>query len=145
MQLPPLMSEHPRGLQVVLVGVVPAIYGAITGYFLGVSEPVYLVLSILGILGGFAAGFDHLGAAAGARRGIVAGLVFGAFILIAHELHGADAKAQLPEPAILLVVLTTVLAIAFAAIGGWARGRVDRRDGGSAGGRPGSEAAGPPA
>jgi len=121
------MSEHPRGVQVLLVAIVPALYGAITGYFLGVSEGVYLALSIVGILGGFAAGFDHFGAAAGARRGIAAGLIFGAAILIAHELHGEDAKAHLPEPAILLVVITTVLGIAFAAIGGWARERLDRR------------------
>ena len=126
-RLPPLMSEHPRGTQILLMGVVPAIYGAITGFFLGVSEPVYVVLSLLGILGGFAAGFDHLGAGAGARRGIIAGLVFGGFILIAHELHGKDAKAELPEPAILLVVITTVLAVGFAALGGWLRQRAARR------------------
>ena len=126
-RLPPLMSEHPRGVQVLLVAIVPALYGAITGYFLGVSEGVYLALSIVGILGGFAAGFDHFGAGAGARRGIAAGLIFGAAILIAHELHGEDAKAHLPEPAILLVVITTVLGIAFAATGGWARERLDRR------------------
>ena len=121
------MSEHPLGLQIVLVGIVPAVYGAITGYFLGVSEPVYLVLSILGILGGVAAGFDHVGAKAGARRGIAAGAIFGASILIAHELHGEEAKADLPEPAILLIVVTTVLAVGFAAIGGWARGRAERK------------------
>lgn len=127
MRLPPLMSENPRSVQVLLVGVVPAVYGAITGYFLGVAEGVYLVLSIIGILGGFAAGFDHFGASAGGRRGFAAGLIFGAFILIAHELHGEEAEAHLPEPAILLVVITTVLGIAFAAIGGWARTRVDQR------------------
>ena len=127
MRLPPLMSEHPRAVQVLLVGVVPAIYGAITGYFLGVSEGVYLALSIVGILGGFAAGFDHFGAGPGAQRGVAAGLIFGAAILIAHEIHGEEAKAHLPEPAILLVVITTVLGIAFAAIGGWARARVDAR------------------
>jgi hypothetical protein len=121
------MSEHPLGLQILLVGVVPAVYGAITGYFLGVSEPVYLVLSVVGIVGGVAAGFDHLGAKAGALRGIAAGSIFGASILIAHEIHGEPAKADLPHPGILLIVLTTVLAVAFASIGGWARARAERK------------------
>jgi hypothetical protein len=103
-RLPPLMSEHPLALQITLVGVVPAAYGALTGYFLGVSESVYLVLSVVGIVGGVAAGFDHLGAKA-----------------------GADAKADLPHPAILLIILTTVLAVAFASVGGWARARAERK------------------
>ncbi len=123
----PLLSEHPRPLQFVLVFVLPALFGLLTGYFLGVSEPVYLILSIIGIVGGIGAGYDHLGAAAGAKRGVIAGSVFGASILIAHEIHGASAKAHLPEPAILLVVLTTVLAILFAALGGWLRKRHVRK------------------
>jgi hypothetical protein len=122
-----LLVEHPRWLQALLVVVVPAVYGAITGYFLGVSEGTYLALSIIGIVGGIGAGFDHVGAVAGAKRGVIAGSVFGAAILIAHEVHGEDAEAHLPEPAILLVVLTTVLAICFAAFGGWLRERVTAR------------------
>jgi hypothetical protein len=121
--LPPLLAEHPRGLQVLLAGVVPVIYGAVTGLFLGVSEGTYLVLSIIGILGGIGAGFDHLGPGAGARRGVLAGLLFGGSILLAHEIHGADAKADLPDPAILLVAVTTLLGAAFGAIGGWLRSR----------------------
>lgn len=127
MRLPPLLKEHPRWLQVQLALVLPALFGALTGYFLGVSEGVYLVLSITGVVGGIGAGFDHLGAAAGAKRGLLAGSVFGAAILIAHEIHGEEAKAHLPEPAILLVVITTVLGIGFAALGGWLRERASRR------------------
>ena len=123
MALPPLLDEHPRSVQVILAIVVPAVYGAVTGYFLGVSEGTYLVLSILGVLGGIGAGFDHVGAGAGAKRGVLAGLVFGSAILIAHEIHGAEAEAHLPEPAILLVVVTTVLGAAFGALGGVLRGR----------------------
>lgn len=126
-RLPPLLAEHPRSVQFLLAVALPAAYGALTGYFLGRSEPVYLILSLIGVLGGVGAGFDHLGAAAGARRGIVAGSVFGAFILIAHEIDGATAKAYLPEPAILLVLITTALAIGFAAAGGWLRNRAQLR------------------
>jgi DNA uptake protein ComE-like DNA-binding protein len=124
----PLLSEHPRSVQILLAVVVPALYGALTGYLLGVNEAVYTALSLIGIVGALGAGFDHVGAKAGAARGVVAGSVFGASILIAHEIHGADAKAHLPEPAIVLVVVTTVFAIGFAALGGWLRQRVMRRE-----------------
>lgn len=127
MKLPPLLSEHPRWLQALLAVIVPAAYGALTGYYLGVSESTYLILSAIGIVGGVGAGFDHFGARSGASRGVLAGSVFGAAILIAHEIHGAEAKADLPDPAILLVVITTLLAIAFAGFGGWLRERADAR------------------
>jgi hypothetical protein len=123
---PPLLFDQPRSVQVLLAVVLPILYGAVTGYFLGVSEVTYLVLSVLGVLGGIGAGFDHVGAADGAKRGLVAGLLFGGSILIAHEIHGAEAKAHLPEPAILLVVITTVLGVVFAALGGWFRERAMR-------------------
>jgi hypothetical protein len=126
-KLPPLLNEHPRSVQVLLAVILPAAYGAVTGYFLGVSEGTYLVLSILGVLGGIGAGFDHLGAREGALRGVLAGLIFGSSILIAHEIHGATAKAHLPEPAILLVVLTTLLGAAFGALGGYWRERAMSR------------------
>jgi hypothetical protein len=126
-RLPPLLREHPRWLQALLALILPAAYGAVTGYFLGVSESTYLVLSIIGILGGIGAGFDHMGAAIGLRRGVVAGLIFGSSILIAHQIHGADAKADLPNPEILLVAITTGLGAAFGALGGWLRERVTRR------------------
>jgi hypothetical protein len=126
-RLPPLLREHPRWLQILLALVLPAAYGAVTGYFLGVSEGTYLVLSIIGILGGIGAGFDHMGAAAGLRRGVVAGLIFGSSILIAHQIHGADAKADLPDPHILLVAITTGLGAAFGALGGWWREWVTER------------------
>lgn len=131
MRLPPLLLEQPRSVQVLLAVVLPALYGALTGYFLGVSEVTYLVLSALGVIGGIGAGFDHLGVAAGARRGLIAGSIFGGSILVAHEIHGAEAKADLPHPAILLIVITTVLAVGFGALGGWLReratGRLERR------------------
>jgi hypothetical protein len=125
-KLPPLLSQRPRFVQVLLAVVLPALYGAATGYFLGVSKVTYLVLSLLGVLGGIGAGLDHLGAAAGAKRGVLAGSIFGGSILIAHEIHGAEAKADLPEPAILLVLVTTVLAVGFGALGGWLRARSAR-------------------
>ena len=120
---PPLLSEHPRPTQVVLAVIVPAVFGAITGYFLGVSETTYLMLSLIGVIGGVGAGYDHLGAVAGAKRGLLAGTIFGASILLAHEIHGAAPEAELPHPQALLVVITAVLGAAFGAVGGWLRAR----------------------
>lgn len=126
-RLPPLMSDNPRAVQIALIVAAPIVFGAITGVFLGLSETVYAVLSIIGVLGGVVAGFDHLGARAGARRGLLAGALFGASIVIAHEVHGRAAKAHLPDPEILLVVITTVLGVAFAAAGGALRARLQGR------------------
>ena len=50
-------------------------------------------------------------------------LIFGGAILVAHQIHGAEAKADLPDPAILLIVITTVLAVGFGALGNWLRER----------------------
>jgi hypothetical protein len=47
------LKEHPRWLQALLAVVLQAVYGALTGYFLGVSEATYLVLALLGALGGW--------------------------------------------------------------------------------------------
>ena len=111
----------------ILMLVVPAVFGIVTGIFLGVSEIVYLVLSILGIGGGYMAGKEHIGARDGAIRGFTGGILFGTFILAAHALTGLDRKAHLPEPEILLVVLTTVFGIGLGALGGRSREKLESR------------------
>ena len=123
MNLPPLLEERPRAVQVVLAVIVPTVYGAITGYLLGKSESAYTILGLLAAIGGVGAGFDHLGAAAGMRRGALGGLIFGAAVLIGHELEGSAAKADIPSPGILLIVITVVLGVALGALGGYLRGR----------------------
>jgi hypothetical protein len=127
MRLPPLLSERSRPVQVLLAVVVPAVYGAITGIFLGISEAVYLVLGIAGLLGAVGAGIEHRGPGAGALRGVLAGAVFGGAILIAHEISGAEPERELQDPPILLLVITIGLAIPFAALGGWLRLREERK------------------
>ena len=123
MALPPLLSSRPPAQQIVVANVVPAVFGLIAGLLLGVSEVAYLVLALLGILGGYVAGLEHPTAADGATRGVVGGLLFGSFILFGHELTGSEAKADLPEPAILLVALTTVLGALLGALGGRSRAK----------------------
>ena len=119
----PLLAEHPRPVQFALGFIRPVAFGALVCYFLGISEGAYLILSASGVLGGVGAGYDHLGARAGAARGAIAGSLFGASILIAHEIHGARAKANLPDPPTLLVAVMTILGTAFGALGGWLRAR----------------------
>jgi hypothetical protein len=121
--LPPLLSSRPPRQQIILANVVPAVFGLVTGLLLGVSEVAYLVLSLLGILGGYGAGLEHPTPGDGATRGVVGGVLFGSFILFGHELTGAEAKAHLPEPAILLVAITTVLGAFLGALGGRTRSK----------------------
>jgi len=90
----PLLLERPFAVQLLLAIVVPALYGLLTGLMLGVSSAVYAVLSILGILGGLVAGYDHHGADEGFVRGVCGGLLFGTFILVGHSVFGMEAKAK---------------------------------------------------
>ena len=105
--------------------IIPLGYGLITGFVLGSSEIGYLILGLLGILGGAAAGFDHDGTGPGALRGLLGGTLFGVGILIGHELEGSEPKAHIPDPAILLLVITVGLGVILGAIGGRLRARVE--------------------
>lgn len=96
MKLAPLLSERPTGMRIVLAVVAPALLGAVTGYVLGASAAGYAILSVLAALGGLAAGLEHDGVSAGAKCGVLGGTVFGAFVLLAHELDGSAAQVELP-------------------------------------------------
>jgi len=124
--LPPLLSSWPPAVQFVLVVGLPCAFGALCGILLGVSEVGYLIASIIGVAGGFNAGLEHPDGRAGALRGVAGGTQFGAFILIAHELEGSSAKADLPHPAILLVVVTAALGALLGYLGGRMRARRTR-------------------
>ena len=112
----------------VLAGVVPAAFGAICGYFLGVNKTVYLVLSLLAIAGGYIAGQEHDGAGEGALRGLVGGTIFGAAIVLVHEAIGNEAKANIPHPEIILVAITTAAGVILGALGGRRRANADEEE-----------------
>ena len=124
---PPLFSSHPSSVQTLLGIVVPIIGGLVGGVLLVISEPIYLVYSVLAIGAGYFGGLEHIGAEEGAMRGFTGGVLFGTFILLAKEVSGSDPKAHLPHPEVLLVVITTVLGIGLGALGGRARGRREAR------------------
>jgi hypothetical protein len=105
-----------------VANVLPCVFGALTGLALGLHEIAYLLLvGPIGLLGGFFAGLEHRGGPEGAARGALGGLQFGALILAVHELSGMDAKADLPHPAIVLVVVTTVIGMVLGFAGGVVR------------------------
>jgi hypothetical protein len=123
MHVPPLLLSRPVGLQVAIAVVVPALFGLLAGYLLTVDQTAYFVVSALGVLGGIGAGFEHPNPGEGAARGFAGGLLFGTMILLGAALVGDPATAHLPEPVGLLVVITTVLGVAFGALGGMLRRR----------------------
>jgi hypothetical protein len=122
--LPPLLSSRSTAEQILVANILPCAFGALTGWMLGVSEIIYLVLAVpIGLLGGYFAGLEHKSGAEGAVRGFFGGLQFGVLILAVHELTGLDAKAHLPEPAVLLAVVTTVIGAILGFFGGLTRAR----------------------
>ena len=118
-----LLRERGHGTEMAIVVAVPVVYGAITGILLGESEAAYLVLALLGILGGFVAGLEHEGALEGFYRGLLGGLLFGTAILVANGLMDEEPKAHLPDPEVLLIVITGGLGAALGALGAWLRVR----------------------
>jgi hypothetical protein len=127
MPLPPLLLSRSLPAQIALAIVLPIAYGLLTGYVLGTSETLYLILSILGIVGGLGAGFDHASTDEGFIRGILGGLQFGVAILVAHSISGDVAKASLPHPHIILPIITVILGALFGALGASLRARAERR------------------
>src|SRR3954452_17921470 len=105
-------------LQLLLARLVPAGSGGLCGYLLGVNKTVYLVLSLLAIAGGYVAGQEHDGAGEGAIRGLIGGALFGSMILLVHEATGKSAKADMPDPKIILVAITAVAGVILGALGG---------------------------
>jgi hypothetical protein len=114
--------------------VIPSVFGAFTGWLLGVNEVgYYICVGPVGIIGGFVAGFEHKSPREAGIRGAIGGACFGGFILIAHELIGKEPKAKIGPPMISLLVFTILIG-AFLARGGC--GLRLQREEAAAAGRP---------
>ena len=124
---PPLLLTRPAFARVTLALVVPSAYGFLTGVALDKSKGLYLVLVILAAVGGVLAGFEMYGPRQGAARGFVGGTLFGAFILLAHDVVSGAAKVKLPDPAILFLLFTIIPGIALGAWGGQIRLNLEER------------------
>jgi hypothetical protein len=89
--------------------VLPSGFGLLCGLALGISGALYLVGVILALLGGIGGGAQYARRSDALLRGLVAGTLFGVFILLGFELGGEDeAKVDLPDPHIVLLVFTIV-------------------------------------
>lgn len=89
--------------------ILPSAFGLLCGLALGISAPLYLVGVILALLGGIGGGAQYARRNDALLRGLVSGALFGIFILLGFELGGEDeAKVDLPDPHIVLLVFTVV-------------------------------------
>jgi hypothetical protein len=120
-------ADRGRSAQIILALVVPFVFGAIVGIVLGWSAAAYWILSAIAALGAVLAGREHPDARSGALRGLVAGAVYGAGVLLAHAVAGTDAKVSLGSFPPLLIVIDALAGAILAAIGGWSVGRVSGR------------------
>jgi hypothetical protein len=125
--VPLLASRSPTG-QIVSAIVLPITFGLICGFALGIDATLYGVLTALAIVGGIGAGYEHPEPIEGAARGLAGGMLFGTFILFGHAVAGVHAKASLPSPHLLLVLVTILGGVGFGGLGGALRRRQLRRE-----------------
>ncbi len=126
----PLFQARSREVQLITAVVVPAVFGAVAGIILGISAPGYWAIQAVALVGAVLAGLEHPNAREGARRGLVGGTLYGAFLLIAHAVAGTDATVKLPKFAPILVVFTALFGVLGSALGGRIRrGATERQTG----------------
>src|SRR4051812_50144386 len=73
---PVYLLERPLAVRLVLVVVVPLVFGAICGFFLGHSKTAYIALQVLAAIGGGGARFRHRRRRGGAVPGPGGGALF---------------------------------------------------------------------
>lgn len=130
---PVLFRDRSRPTQVMLGGVVPAVFGVIAGILVGISSGAYWVIAVLVSIGGILAGFEHQDGWGGADRGLVGGAIYGIALLLSHAAAGTHAKVSLGSVPPLLAVVTAIAGMLLGALGGClARMLRERRDSGSA-------------
>jgi len=125
---PPLLAERSPALRVAFVLTGPIVFGAVCGWLLGVSEGIYITVTVVGIVGAVSGGYEHLGWRGGLWRGAASGFLTAVAILLTNEIIGAEPEAELPDPHILLAVLFAFVAGGFGALGGTLRARGARSE-----------------
>jgi hypothetical protein len=93
MYQPTLFRDRPRPAQIVIGGVIPAIFGAIAGVLVGVSSGAYWGYAVVVAIGSVVAGFEHQDGWGGADRGLAAGFIYGIALLLMHAILGTHASA----------------------------------------------------
>jgi ABC-type branched-subunit amino acid transport system permease subunit len=115
---PVLFRDRPRPVQILLGGVIPAVFGAAAGILLGESTGAYWAIAAVVTIGGFLAGFEHRDGWGGADRGLVGGAIYGTSLLIAHAIAGSQAKVSLGKFPPFLAVVTAIVGMLLGAAGG---------------------------
>ena len=129
MHQPVLFRDRPRPVQILLGGVVPAALGAVAGILIGTSTTAYWIVAAVVAVGGFFSGFEHRDGWGGADRGLVGGVIYGTALLIAHAIAGTHAKVSLGKFPPFLVVVTAIIGMLLAALGGYLGRRLRERAG----------------
>lgn len=105
----PQWDEMSTGRRFFEVLVLPSGFGLLCGLALGASAALYLVGVILALLGGMGGGAQYVRRRDALLRGLVAGTLFGAFILLGFALGGEDdPTVKLPHPHIVFLLFTIV-------------------------------------
>jgi hypothetical protein len=127
-KLPHLWASRPWPLRIVLATVVPAAFGSLCGWVLGVSEVAYIILAIpLAILLQLVVGLEHRDRTEAAARGFVAGACFGGFILIVNQLLiDTEPKFHIEDPKWQLAIVTAVFGAGLAWLGAGLRGQLEQ-------------------
>jgi hypothetical protein len=115
---PTLFGERTRPMQVFLGGVIPAAIGALAGVMIGVSTGAYWAIAVLAAIGSIVSGLEHLDGWGAADRGLAAGAIYGAALLIAHAIAGTHAKVSLGSFPPFLILITAIAGMVLCAIGG---------------------------
>jgi hypothetical protein len=118
MPKPVPFADRTRNQQIVLACLIPFVFGAVVGVFLGVSAGAYWALSALAALGAVLAGREHPDARGGAYRGLVGGALFGLGLLLAHAVAGTDAKVSLGSFPPFVIVIDAIAGMLLSALGG---------------------------
>jgi hypothetical protein len=129
MYAPSLFADRSHSTQLLVGAVAPAVLGALAGVLVGSSVDAYWAASLVAAVGAFMSGFEHRDGWEAADRGFLAGVIFGAALVLVHYLVGTDAKVSLGSFPPLLMIVTSIAGTLLAGAGG----RVARAGGERAG------------
>lgn len=120
---PPLLSSLPPATRLTIVVVVPLLFGAVCGFLASESEAGWWIANAIAALGGIAGGYEHEKAGSGARRGVLAGLMFGTGIVLADAVSAAAPTVATPSPIGIFPLITAIGGLLLGALGGRLRER----------------------
>ncbi len=116
MEAPVPLSARSTPQRVVLVGIVPLVFGIVVGLAADASSIVYWLLNVLAILGAVVAGTEMESAKAGAIRGLIAGIIFGLGVLAGAAIAG-DTASGVPALNAGTPVVTAIISALLGALG----------------------------